>query len=431
MIADAATMMALVPESEDLIEEMSAGVVEIAQSYVDVASTIVLGEGSTAVNPMGTAVTTLDEQQILDLVATSQDAIDAMTTALRQADVEVEHALQIVVTLQVPDAIGALHHQAVLPPSSSLPGLVDQLAIQFPAATVQISTDDLAEHMGEGMTVAAEVVENGTLTPQETAGLAEGTIVYDFEITSAGQPVTSFVQPLTISIPMPADCTMDPEEMTIFHLLSDGTMVPMGGHCVNGVLVYRAPHASHYVIEESRKSFSDVTDKNWAKNYIELLAGKGIINGKSDSVFDPYAPITRAEFTVLLMKAVAYNGVTEAMNFTDVNAEDWFAYSAAAAYQNGIVGGKGNNTFAPYDYITRQEMAKMISNVLVKENYKLSSDVPTQFTDYSSIAIWAIRGVDTAVREGIINGMPNGTFMPTKNATRAEAATMVYQLFVK
>jgi uncharacterized membrane protein len=431
MIADAATMLALVPESNDLLDEMNAGVVDLAQSYVDVASTIVLGSGSTAVNPIGTAVTTLDEQQILDLAATSQDAIDAMTTALGRADVAVEHSLQVIVTIQVPEAVGAVHHQAVLPPSSSLPGLVDQLAIQFPAATVQISTEDLGLHMGDEMTIAASVVGNGSLTPQQEACLVDEMVVYEFDITTGGQPVTTFSQPLTISIPIAADCTMDPEEMTIFHLLSDGTMVPMGGHYVNGSLVYRAPHTSHYVIDEARKSFNDVTDKNWAKDYIELLAGKGIINGKADSVFDPYAPITRAEFTVMLMKAMAYNGVTGSLNFTDVKAGDWFAYSTAAAYQNGIVGGKGNNTFAPYDYITRQEMAKMISNVLVKENYKLSSDIPTQFSDCNSIAIWAIRDVDTAVREGIVNGMPNGSFMPTKNATRAEAATMVYQLFVK
>lgn len=430
LIAAAAPLLEEIAGSESLSESLSETLADIAQSYVEVASTITVDAASTTLDATGVALTTLDEAQILQMAAQSSEAIMTMNEALVTGGVESPRQLEVGVTLTVPAVTGAQQYESVLPVSSGLLDAVDHVAIQTPIATIQLGSGVLEGQSGQAVSVGAGLVATEDMSEQET-NRANGRTVYDFTIRSGGTELNDFSEPLVIRMPVEWTGDEDPSELTMFNLLPNGEAVPMGGHYANGIMTYRAPHTSRYFVEAARKSFDDVSESHWAKDYIELLAGKGIISGKSETAFDPNAPITRAEFTVLLMKAMAYNGSVEALAFGDVTESDWFAGPVAAAYQNGIVGGKAPGVFAPYDYITREEMAKMIANVLVVENYTLSKNLPTGFSDYATISIWAAKEVRTAVREGIISGRPDGSFMPKAHATRAEAATMVYQLFVK
>lgn len=47
------------------------------------------------------------------------------------------------------------------------------------------------------------------------------------------------------------------------------------------------------------------------------------------------------------------------------------------------------------------------------------------FTDAESIASWAKDGVGKCVGTKLVNGMPDGTFAPTANATRAQGAKIL------
>ena len=51
-----------------------------------------------------------------------------------------------------------------------------------------------------------------------------------------------------------------------------------------------------------------------------------------------------------------------------------------------------------------------------------------QFADQASIAPWAREAAAVAATKGIISGRSGGNFAPTANATRAESATMLYNL---
>lgn len=53
------------------------------------------------------------------------------------------------------------------------------------------------------------------------------------------------------------------------------------------------------------------------------------------------------------------------------------------------------------------------------------------FSDKEKVASWAKAAVAMAVREGIVNGMGDGTFAPQANASRAQAAVMLFRLFNK
>jgi len=55
--------------------------------------------------------------------------------------------------------------------------------------------------------------------------------------------------------------------------------------------------------------FADVPDNHFGKQAVEQLANMGIVNGRSEGVFDPNAPISRIENAFMLYNALVKLGV--------------------------------------------------------------------------------------------------------------------------
>lgn len=188
---------------------------------------------------------------------------------------------------------------------------------------------------------------------------------------------------------------------------------------------------SIYTVLQQSKTFVDIQN-NWAKDDIELLASKMIINGKSQTTYEPASHITRAEFAALLVRALGLDeGVIKGGQFTDVQGTEWYAGSVAAATDEGIIKGYDNKCFKPNSKITRQEMAVMIARAAkaAGKAETLSTSQQEQqlslFTDKQSIPDWAAKEIAVAVKDGIINGMPGGEFSPATYANRAQSAVML------
>ena len=82
--------------------------------------------------------------------------------------------------------------------------------------------------------------------------------------------------------------------------------------------------------------------------------------------------------------------------------------------------------FQPTKAIARYEIALMADRALglvFPANHPLTEPLP--FTDAADIQDWAKGYVAEAVKAGVIQGYPDGTFGPKKTATRAEAVVMV------
>lgn len=187
-----------------------------------------------------------------------------------------------------------------------------------------------------------------------------------------------------------------------------------------------------FALLEQNKTFNDVTSRlAWAKDEIEVLASRSIIQGVTKDHFEPNKPITRAQFAVLLARALqlptdVYKGV-----FTDVSSQMvWAAPHIEAAYRAGIVqGDKG--LFKPNDVITREQMATMLVRTLAYKNQHTKGNEPLTFADESAIAPYAREHVQLAASLQLIRGtVVNGklVFKPKANATRAESAVMLYRL---
>lgn len=101
-----------------------------------------------------------------------------------------------------------------------------------------------------------------------------------------------------------------------------------------------------------------------------------------------------------------------------------------AANKLGIVLGKGDSIFDPYANITRQEAATMLMRAAKVLNMKAGGDGNTTFTDSSQIADWAAEAVEYICKAGIMNGTGEA-FEPDGTYSREQSFMTIYRLFQK
>ncbi|WP_338709191.1 fibronectin type III domain-containing protein [Paenibacillus amylolyticus] len=175
-------------------------------------------------------------------------------------------------------------------------------------------------------------------------------------------------------------------------------------------------------------SFQDI-GSSFAKNEILTLSEKGIVKGTSDSAFEPDRQVTRVEFASMLVRALELQESTDTLlTFQDIQRTAWYAPELGAAILNGVAHGFSDKEFRPFDSVTREQAAKMLSNSFYKGNL-LDGDVA--FKDAGTIAAWAKPEIKSLTEVTVINGYPDGSFKPKKGLTRAESAVLIYRALVE
>ncbi|MCM3709052.1 NEAT domain-containing protein [Sporosarcina luteola] len=184
--------------------------------------------------------------------------------------------------------------------------------------------------------------------------------------------------------------------------------------------------------EEVTVSFKDI-DKTWAKPYIEALAAKQIVRGKSPETFAPNDKVTRAQFALIIARALGLEKQEFQGTFSDLTKDmEGFVFEVEAANRAGVIQGDAGK-FNPNAAITRQQMAAMIIRAIEYKDASALKDVETTvtFADAAAISSYAKDAVQLAVGLGIIDGdvvKGKKVFAPKVNATRAHATKMVYNM---
>ena len=177
-------------------------------------------------------------------------------------------------------------------------------------------------------------------------------------------------------------------------------------------------------------TFPDVKENDWFAAPVTALAKDGIIGGREDGKFHPNAPITRAEFLRLLLGLSGREAVVEAKlidKITDVKLYSWYAASVSWGLQEKLISGTTETTFSPDSPITRQQIALILyrfnKNIMGR---RLPEGGASLFSDSATISSWAKREVLALGKAGLISGYTDRTFRPNAQATRAEAAQILY-----
>ncbi|MBQ4527299.1 MAG: S-layer homology domain-containing protein [Clostridia bacterium] len=188
-----------------------------------------------------------------------------------------------------------------------------------------------------------------------------------------------------------------------------------------------APTASVRVSDEVKSfNFTDLENHLWAKDSIAKLYNKGIISGRSESIFAPADFITREEFVKMAVLSFGVATSDESSGFSDVTFDAWYAPFVTGAKNAGLVSGIGNGLFGVGRNITRQDIAVIFVNYLSSKGIDISLDMSlVTAEDFENTADYAKESVAFLVNNGILKGNEKGLICPLDYATRAEISVML------
>ncbi len=193
----------------------------------------------------------------------------------------------------------------------------------------------------------------------------------------------------------------------------------------------QSPGVNYFTGGDKNVIFEDINDVPWAKSSIEALYRAGIVSGKAEKIYAPHDNVTRAEFVTMLVKTFKLTSDNKTNNFTDVNEGDWYYDSVNIAVGNGIISGISEDYFGASEKITRQDIAVMSIRLWDAIGKQMTGNYKVSFTDLDEISEYALDAVTLMAEAGVVSGMETGEFAPKANATRAQAAVIIYRLAVK
>lgn len=182
------------------------------------------------------------------------------------------------------------------------------------------------------------------------------------------------------------------------------------------------PSADTGSVNNSNEVFADMKGYDWAKEAIEYLYKKNIINGTGENEFSPDGYLTREQAAKIICNAFSIKETAQKTEFKDVVSGAWYEKYVAAVQSSGIMLGTGDSEFGVGMNITRQDLAVILYRAMgVTDEARECS-----FTDSGDIDGYAKEAVAYLSGKGIINGYEDGRFLPHKYVTRAEAAKLIY-----
>ncbi|MHA6531252.1 chitobiase/beta-hexosaminidase C-terminal domain-containing protein [Paenibacillus sp. BAC0078] len=182
--------------------------------------------------------------------------------------------------------------------------------------------------------------------------------------------------------------------------------------------------------------FKDVAG-HWAKDIVNNMGSRMIIDGTGNGMFTPDADITRAEFAAIIVRGLGLKLENSAAPFTDVKASDWYSGAVQAAYAANLINGFEDGSFRPADKITREQamtiIAKAMKITALKDKLpgKAADELLSPFTDAGSVSQWAASSAADSIEAGIVSGRSATTLAPQAYITRAEVAAIIQRLLQK
>lgn len=252
---------------------------------------------------------------------------------------------------------------------------------------------------------------------------------------------------IRVSIPyIPSEKELEnPDGITAYHVDDRGKLIEMEDAKYDPKtksVVFKSTQLGNYVVgfdeekaeaeaeEVEELNFSDVDSGAWYYDAVNYLASKKITNGTGNGKFSPKAPLSRAQFIVMLMRSYGIEpDASSTDNFSDAG-DAYYTDYLATAKRLGIAKGVGNNKFAPEKEISREAMFTLLYNalkVLDKFPEGDSGKTLSDFGDGAEVSDWAKEAVTEMVKNGTVVGF-NDMLKPANGTNRAEMAQLLYKL---
>lgn len=241
----------------------------------------------------------------------------------------------------------------------------------------------------------------------------------------------------TVAIP----AGIDPGKITTGVVLnSDGTFshVPTTITVIEGKYYAKINSLTNstYSVIWSTKTFTDV-EKHWAKNDINTMASRLVMDGIDNDSFDPDANITRGELADAVVRGLGLlrSGATTD-KFTDVKPGHKYMAAISIATEYRLIGGYADNTYRPDNTITREEAMTILARAMKLAGMDVSitdtevKEILSVYGDASEVNKTAANGAALCTRYGVFAGN-NNILAPKGNITKAETAAVIKRLLQK
>lgn len=180
-------------------------------------------------------------------------------------------------------------------------------------------------------------------------------------------------------------------------------------------------------------TFTDIPNQFWGETAIAELQKRGILDDFGTGKFDPSKEITRGEYAKMLDRAFADRPVsTAAAKFQDIPTNYLRKEAIDKSVQRGFMTGYSPTKFSPNQSIPRYQLQISLAKGLQLPPSTSSEQVLSKFSDAKDMPNYAREKMASVVDAGLTIGDKTPTLLkPTQNATRADAAALIYQALVK
>ena len=162
-------------------------------------------------------------------------------------------------------------------------------------------------------------------------------------------------------------------------------------------------------IVDNSKNFAD-TRNHWAKDAIDFVSARGLVNGMSATIYAPNASTTRAQLWTILAR----------QNDADLTGGSiWYEKAQNWAKAKGISDGAN-----PNGTINRAQMVTMLWRAMGQP----AAASGASFADVPADSYYA-QAVAWAVENGVTTGVGGGRFDPNSTCTRAQIVTFLYRSY--
>ena len=272
-------------------------------------------------------------------------------------------------------------------------------AVSAGTATITVTTADGGKTDTCTVTVREEAPDRPVNIPD--------THSIDLIVSDGGEArlsLTNASEGSTITVTATPDEGYELDYITVDGERIDGTTFTMPNHDVT-VRVYFTDGAA--------LPFTDVSAGAWYFDAVSYVYVGGLMDGLSDTLFDPDGTMTRAMVWAILARV---DGET-------VTGDGWIETAREWAVAEGVSDGE-NAT----DYVTREQFATMLWRYASGKGYDVSIGEDTNilsYDDFADLSEYAIPAMQWACGAGVITGVTDTTLVPQGEATRAQVAAML------
>jgi hypothetical protein len=174
-------------------------------------------------------------------------------------------------------------------------------------------------------------------------------------------------------------------------------------------------------------------DAGWVAPSVDFLYTGGVYTGVvSGGALGVGTPVTRGEVMQMIYNAFDLKDQVSSVtsHFTDVPVSNPYYTAINAAYQLGVAQGIGDGRFAPDALITRQDAMTLLYRAFVQLGLDMtvgSAADLLSFGDRATVDSWAVDGVASMVKSGIIGGDQNGNLSPQNNLARGDVSVILHR----